>query len=518
MHEEHCGKPRGAAPGRPSGGQDAVVQDEPGLARMIVSRSPVILFKRLPSPDPRLVFVSENISRFGYSAADFLEERVTWRDIVLPEDMERMRREILDHADAGSDEYSQEYRIVTRGGEVRWVHDVTTAVRGADGKIAYYQGVATDVTERKLAELSLRESEERHRRILETAAEGFMLLDPDLRIVEVNEAYARMLGYPRDALRGKTPAELATPEYARWLARNREVLLSHEHRIFEGTLRGREGRTVPVLIHANTLRDVEGRVEGHVAFVTDLTEQKRSLRLAAEVQRSLLPSEMPVVAGLDVAARSVPCEDLGGDYFDLVAGQGPDGAGLTAAVGDISGHGVDSALLMAAARGSVRQQLASGAELGAALAATNRDLFRDFLATSRFMTLLAVRLDGGGNLEWARAGQDPPLLYDPREDAFASLLGEGLPLGVLEDAPYAQEHYGPLPPGTVLALGTDGIWEASDQSGELFGKDRFMDAVRRSAQGSAAEIVEAVFAAVSEFQQALRPQDDITLVVVKTLA
>lgn len=487
--------------------------DEREVMRAIVAESPVILFRRLPAPDPRLVYISPNVSRFGWSAEDFLAERVTWRSLVHPEDMERMRAEIRDHAERGSETYVQEYRVRTRKGEERWVHDTTTTVRDSGGAVVYYQGVITDVTERKIAEIALRESEERHRRILGTAAEGFVRMSPELRILEANETYCRMLGYEPGEVAGRHVMDLAAPEYARWLAANRETLLARERRIFEGALLAKDGRTVPVLVHANTLRDGAGNVEGHVAFVTDLTEQKRSLRLAAEVQQSLLPREMPRVPGLEVAARSLPCEDLGGDYFDLMAGEGPDGWSLTAAVGDISGHGVDSALLMAAARGTLRHHLTPERDLGAALAGTNRDLFDDFLATSRFMTLLAVRLSPEG-LEWARAGQDPPLLYDPDADAFASLMGSGLPLGVIPDAAYGVERISPLPSRAFVILGTDGIWEAQNGTGELFGKERFMAIVRRNAPWGPTAVLEAVFAAVLAHTGGQRLADDVTLVVV----
>ena len=164
------------------------------LAMKIVEKSPVVLFRRLPEPDTRLVYVSENIALTGYSADDFLEERVRFDQIVHPDDYERLGEEIRGYAEQDIGDYTQYYRIVTRDGQIRWVEDTTTTERDEDGKIIYYQGIVVDITERKQAEEELSRSEAKFRRILETAAEGFLMMDDQFNIVEVNDAYCRMLG------------------------------------------------------------------------------------------------------------------------------------------------------------------------------------------------------------------------------------------------------------------------------------------------------------------------------------
>ena len=207
-------------------------------------------------------------------------------------------KEIRQFAEADVEEYTQSYRILTRSGEVRWVEDQTSVVRDARGRKIYNQGIMVDVTPRRLAEEELRKSEEKFRRIVETAGEGFVLMDDHLRIVEVNDSYCRMLGYRREEILGKTTFDLATDEFRQFITGSRERLLAMDYRTFEGALVAKDGRRVPVLIHGNTLRDATGGKIGNAAFVADLTEQKKALVLAGKVQKSLIPAKAPEIKGL----------------------------------------------------------------------------------------------------------------------------------------------------------------------------------------------------------------------------
>jgi sigma-B regulation protein RsbU (phosphoserine phosphatase) len=152
------------------------------MAQLIIDKSPVILFRRLAGADPRLIYVSENISRFGYSADRFLSGQIVFKNIVHPDDSERTIAEIKEYARENVEEYTQFYRIVTSDGDIRWVEDQTTVVRDAAGNKRFNQGIVIDITERRLAEEELRKSEEKFRRIVETTGEGFLMMDDDLKI------------------------------------------------------------------------------------------------------------------------------------------------------------------------------------------------------------------------------------------------------------------------------------------------------------------------------------------------
>lgn len=487
-----------------------------GLANLIVENSPAVLFRRKAGDDPKLVYVSENISQWGYDAEKFLASITTFKDVVHPEDHERLAEEVTRYRDMDVEEYTQEYRILTADGEVRWVSDETSVVRDENGEKIFNQGVLMDITRRKEVEEALSASEFKFRRTIEGAGEGYLLLGGDLTIKEVNDAYCRMLGYEREELMGKRPHDFATLEYQRFLESNRERFLQQEHRRFEGSMVHKDGFVVPVLVNANTLRDADGEFLGHVAFVADLTEQKKAIELAGEVQKSLLPDSAPTVPGLDVAGSSVASEIAGGDYFDYLGDHDPDHPSLTVAVGDISGHGVDAALLMTTARGFLRMRASQPGSPGQIVTEMNRHLASDLYGSGRFMTLFYLKLDPENNsASWVRAGHDPAMIYCPVIDEFTELGSESsLPLGVIKESSY-DEQANELHEGQIIAIGTDGIWEARNPQGEMFGKERFKDVLRTRAKDCAQDILDAVFEAVREFTQGARPDDDITLVIVK---
>jgi sigma-B regulation protein RsbU (phosphoserine phosphatase) len=486
------------------------------LAEVIIAQSPAVLFRRRAGKKPTLVYVSSNISQFGYSADEFINGKIRFKDIVHPDDGDRLSEEIKQFAEADVEEYNQSYRILTRGGEVRWVEDRTSVVRDEQGRKIYNQGIMIDVTPRRLAEEDLRKSEEKFRRIVETAGEGFVLMDEKMRIVEVNDSYCRMLGYRREELLGKTPFDLATDEFRQFITVSRDRLLAMDYRKFEGSLVAKDGRRVPVLIHGNNLRDAGGAKIGNTAFVVDLTEHKKALELAGKVQRSLVPARPPSIPGLDLAGRTDSCQEVGGDYFDFLYGPDFPAGTLRVAVGDISGHGVDAALLMTSARAFTRTRAVQSAGPSAIVANINRDLALDMGDSGSFMTLFYMEIDPAHRTgRWVRAGHEPALLYCPVRDQFEELTGIGLPLGVDVDAGFAEQALPALHPGTLLALGTDGIWEARDPEGRLFGKTRFRDILRREAGASAQDMVTAVFDEISRFCRGLPYQDDVTLVVIK---
>jgi len=249
---------------------------------------------------------------------------------------------------------------------------------------------------------------------------------------------------------------------------------------------------------------------------------KQDMQLAMEVQQNLLPKAPPTLPGLDIAGATFFCDETGGDYFDYLQFTPQPGNGCDVVIGDVTGHGISAALFMATGRALLRGGLGGDPDPAALLTLVNGLLCRDTQESGRFLTLFFLRLqenglEPNGHLIWSRAGHDPAVLYDPATDAFEELLGPGLPLGVLPDYVYEEQSRPGLLPGQVLALGTDGIWEARDPAGVMYGKERFRDVLRKNAGASAEAIVAAVHKDVVDFQAEAPCDDDITLVVVKAL-
>ncbi|MBI9079386.1 MAG: SpoIIE family protein phosphatase [Pseudodesulfovibrio sp.] len=493
------------------------VKEKLGLANMIVENSPAVLFRRLAGENPELVYISENISQWGYSASELLSGKATFREIIHPDDMGRLREEVELYKRLDHDEYTQEYRIKTRDGKVRWISDETSVVRTEDGTPLFNQGVVIDITRRKKAEEALTRSEFKFRRTVEGTGEGYILLDVNLVIQEVNDAYCRMLGYDREELVGRGVFDFATVEHRRFLEANLERFQRQEFRRFEASVVHKDGHVVPVLVNDNILFDADGEFLGNVAFVADLTEQKKAVELAGEVQKSLQPGSAPSMPGLDVAGASVASEIAGGDYFDYLEDHDPEHPTLSVVVGDISGHGVDAALLMTTARGFLRMRAAQSGNPSQIVTEMNRHLANDLYGSGRFMTLFYLKLDPDNKrVTWVRAGHDPALIYCPKHDQFTELSGtdSSLPLGIIRESRY-EELDNQLLPGQIIAIGTDGIWEARSIEGEMFGKVRFKEVLRKNAEKCAQNILDAVFEAVREYTHGARPEDDITLVIVK---
>jgi sigma-B regulation protein RsbU (phosphoserine phosphatase) len=489
---------------------------ELSMAQVIINESPAILFRREAGDEPKLIYVSDNISQLGYTAEKFLSGEMHFRDIVHPDDLERVRAEIQAYAEKDVEEYTQIYRVLTQNGEVRWIEDQTSVVRDAEGNKTHNQGIVADITARKLAEEELRKSEEKYRRIVETAGEGFILMDQNLVIKDVNEAYCRMLGYSAEEILGKTPLDFASDAFKQFMVTNREDILSREYRVIEGESISKEGRKIPILIHGNTLRNDTGDVIGNMAFITDMTEHKKALALAAEVQKSLLPQAEPQIQGLDIAGRNISCDEIGGDYFDFLWRQEYPNAYFSVIVGDITGHGVDAALLMTAARAFLRMRASQSGSISQIVTEMNRHLSQDVLDTGRFMTLFYLTLDPQeDHIGWVRAGHDPAIIYDPARDTFEELKGRGIALGVDENFAYPENHKTGLSEGLIIAVGTDGIWETFNQDGEMFGKERFRKIIRQHANDGAQDILNAVYDELNRFARGLKAEDDITLVIVK---
>jgi sigma-B regulation protein RsbU (phosphoserine phosphatase) len=256
------------------------------------------------------------------------------------------------------------------------------------------------------------------------------------------------------------------------------------------------------------------------AMVPQLDERLRlreSLDLAQEVQRNLLPAEAPAVAGFDVAGRSVYCDETGGDYYDFFvpSGAGPDR--LAVVVGDVAGHGVAAALSMTAARALLRSRPAEPGRLAELAAGVNRDL-ADHLHGGRFMTLfLAVLAAERRSIHWVSAGHGPALAYDPEQDRFDEIAGLDIPLGIDPDWHYHELSHTGWPTGAVLVIGTDGVWEARDPEGAMYGQNRLCRVVRANCRQPAAAIVDAVAVDLAAFLRGQALHDDATLVVVKAV-
>jgi sigma-B regulation protein RsbU (phosphoserine phosphatase) len=258
-------------------------------------------------------------------------------------------------------------------------------------------------------------------------------------------------------------------------------------------------------------------INAMTAGLRDRMRLRHSLALAMEVQQSLLPSDAPAIEGLDIAGHSAYCDETGGDYYDFLDIAGVSETTAAIAVGDVVGHGVAAAMLMATARGILRCRCQESGTLADLLNNMN-DLLIEDTGGERFMTMLLMTIDAvNGRLQWATAGHEPPFAYDQGPDRFIELEGSGFPLGLMSGVTYDEYSFASVKTGQVYVASTDGIWETMGPQGEMFGINRFRELIRRYAHLPAAQISKSLSKDLELFRGGSKQSDDIAFVVIKVL-
>jgi sigma-B regulation protein RsbU (phosphoserine phosphatase) len=271
------------------------------------------------------------------------------------------------------------------------------------------------------------------------------------------------------------------------------------------------------------VEEVLARVETHLALrelqkrLQEANEKMaQELALAGEVQASFLPRELPRVPGWQLSATLKPARETSGDFYDFVSL--PDGR-LGILVADVSDKGAGAALYMALSCTLIRTyalQFPEQPEL--VLSAVNRRILRDTSA-NQFVTVFYGVLDPGrGRLVYANAGHPPPYQIRASADSVREWAGTGIPLGVFQDQRWGQEAR-QVDPGDTVLFYTDGITEACNSDGMLFGEERLL-ASAKAAQGPAGSrrppaqgVQEAILRDVHAFLGEASPSDDIALTV-----
>ncbi|HZT73588.1 MAG TPA: SpoIIE family protein phosphatase [Terriglobales bacterium] len=235
----------------------------------------------------------------------------------------------------------------------------------------------------------------------------------------------------------------------------------------------------------------------------------RDLRIAQQMQRHLLPSCCPQMARLEVAARSAPARELGGDLYDFLSYTGQRW-GL--AVGDVAGKGAGAALYGAVVSGILRTQAARPRGPGEVLAAVNQALLQRKIE-AQFVTLLfAIWHERARRMVIANSGLPYPVHVSAQ--GCRQIKVAGLPLGMMEGGDYVESSVR-LMPGELLVFVSDGITELANRRGEEYGRIRLEAVLRHASQSSSEEVVEAIFADLEKFAEGMPPADDRTVVVVR---
>ncbi len=243
---------------------------------------------------------------------------------------------------------------------------------------------------------------------------------------------------------------------------------------------------------------------------------RHALTVARETQQYLLPKKAPKIKSYDISGMSIYSDETGGDYYDFIELMDIGSDQLGIAVGDVSGHGIGAALLMASARGVIRSH-ASGfsQDLGDLFSLLNQHLIRD-TGANQFLTFFYGILDSEtDSLRWASAGHDPAIWVKERGKEIQELPSTGMPLGISKDAAFLQSGPIILEKDDIVLIGTDGIRETRSVNGEEFGQKRLEQILVKNLDLTTKGICQKVVEAIKEFRQDAPQKDDITMVIIK---
>ncbi|MFH1679228.1 MAG: GAF domain-containing SpoIIE family protein phosphatase [Candidatus Eisenbacteria bacterium] len=248
-----------------------------------------------------------------------------------------------------------------------------------------------------------------------------------------------------------------------------------------------------------------------------LLQMRQEIRFATEIQERLLPKEAPQLPGYDIAGRSHPAQDVGGDYFDFIR---IDGGRLAFCLGDVTGKGLPAALLMANLQATIRGQSLMNCVPRECMERSNRLLFHS-TDPVKFATLFYGVLDTADHrLCYCSAGHDHPFFFSSAGEPVR--LGKGgMMLGALEESVYDDDTIR-LEPGDLFVAYSDGITEAMDDTGdevgEEFGEGRLLELLREHRNDPAETLIDALVAAVRAHARTRPQSDDMTILVIRRVS
>lgn len=246
---------------------------------------------------------------------------------------------------------------------------------------------------------------------------------------------------------------------------------------------------------------------------------KTSLQLASEVQKNLLPKDAPQPPSYDIAGTSYYCAETGGDYFDFISCGSGNPSRLLMAVGDVVGHGISAALLMATARAYLRSCAKHEFFLSDITQEANELVVCDTYGTGQFMTLFLASLNTVNNkFTWTRAGHDAAILHRQQKGTFEELKGTGsTALGVIGNAKYS-ENTTEISHGDILVIATDGLWECTAPDGVMFGKERMRKIIAENTHLTSQQLIDTLYDAALTYSGRPSLEDDFTCIVIQRKA
>lgn len=432
-------------------------------------------------------------------------------------------------------------RLTMRDGSKGWASSTKLPWRDSSGKIIGTFGLSRDVTAQKEAEEKLTEERNLLRTIIDHLPSRLYVKDMVSRYVLNNKAHLEMLGAPSqaDAL-GKTTVDFFPGERGQQALADDKLVLESGKTIInqEKSDFGDEGRVHWSLVTKVPLHDVRGALVGLVGISHDITRRKLAedelhrrsmemeadLKMACQVQEAFLNRAYPVfprhvapaASALHFSHRYIPASTLGGDFFDIVQLSDTKCGVL---ICDVMGHGVRAGLLTALIRGVVEEMGERAGDPSHVLAEINTSLMPIVEQTGQpvFATVFFGVIDvAAQTMSYCNAGHPPPLVLHGRNHAITGLApADPEPAaGLLANFGYSRHHVA-FSPGDLFVGYTDGVLEAADPAGRMFGQERMRETLVGSHGLSSEKLGERILREVEAHSGRKVFEDDVCLVTIE---
>ncbi|WP_348758779.1 PAS domain S-box protein [Candidatus Methylocalor cossyra] len=472
-------------------------------------------------PDGRYTYSSAAVQEIlGYAPEEIVGR--SYLDLLTEQDRSMWREQLppLNHLGEPFRKFVNHYRH--RDGHEVFTESSGAPLFGPDGRVVKWRGVDMDITARKRFEDALRLRD----RAIEAANVGIVIADalqPHYPNIYVNPALARITGYGREELIGRSLKILQGPETSEE-AKNKIRKALREGTYCEVVLQNyrKDGTPFWNELLLSPVRDESGTVTHYIGIQTDVTarrraeEERRDLEIAKHIQLSLLPKAPLRLRGIEIAGCCVPATHVGGDYFDFFRS----GDNLDVVIADVSGHSVGAALIMAEMRSTLKAEIRrerdeqphNAAEL---LNALNDVMFSDLSGADLFITMFYLRYElGTRRLRYANAGHNRALLLRRNAAECQQLDADGLILGVSRKVAFEEKGL-LLERGDSLLLYTDGAVEAQDEHGNFFGLCRLARAFVAHRALPPEALLDRLMEELRQFRGAGTFDDDISMVALK---
>jgi len=282
------------------------IEKELGLERGLFIGGPTVVFKWRNESGWPIEYVSPNVqSQFGYEQKNLTSGEIPYASLVHPDDLNRIAKEVMNHTKSGVSSFEQNYRLLHSNGEYRWIYDFTNIIRNSNNEVTHYHGTIIDITERKQAEESLRDSEEKFRNLVENISDVFYVSDQQGKFLYCSPNFFTISGYSPQDIYGNSFIRVIAP------IDRRQVVDYYLEQTAKGSLDSmiefrfiqKDGSIIWVEQNTRIVRDSNGKIVQFRNVARDITERKqaeKSLRDSEEKFRLIAENTADTIAVFDL--------------------------------------------------------------------------------------------------------------------------------------------------------------------------------------------------------------------------